>query len=176
MKIGFDKTHYDIEAQVESSHWWFEGRRRVLKVFLSMIEAQPNRIALEVGCGTGANLKVIQSMGFLGIGLDRSNHPLGLIKEKQDLPLLLGDLSFLPIKTNSLGLIIATDVFEHLENDKKGIEECYRVLKKEGILFLTLPAFKFLWGGGQIFSVEPYLLRFFSLPFGVSILCLVRKR
>jgi SAM-dependent methyltransferase len=59
---------------------------------------------------------------------------------------LVGDLNELPIKTNSVGLIIAMDILEHIEDDANGIIESYRVLNKGGTLILTVPAFKFLWG------------------------------
>ena len=65
---------------------------------------------------------------------------------KGNLPLLAGDLNRLPIKTKSVGLIIAMDILEHLEDDSKGISESYRALSKGGILILTVPAFKSLWG------------------------------
>ena len=38
------------------------------------------------------------------------------------------------------------DILEHLDDDAKGISEFYRVLSKGGMLILTVPAFKFLWG------------------------------
>jgi SAM-dependent methyltransferase len=244
-KVDNHLTSYDIESNVEGFHWWFVVRRKLLRSVLSSIKVPQNRIALEVGCGTGANLRVLESAGVFGIGLDQSLYALNLIKKKEHSPLLAGDLNYLPMKTKSLGLIIAMDVFEHLDHDENGMSECYRVLNHGGILVLTVPAFKFLWGvqddvtghkrrytmkeikvklrqGGfgiqrssffnfflffpilfarriigflnlriesenkmnhpfinnilkRIFSLEPYLLRYFSFPFGVSILCVARK-
>ncbi len=58
--------------------------------------------------------------------------PLSLVKTKLELPLINGDLNKLPVRSNSIGLIVAMDVLEHLENDAKGIGEFYRVLKKGG--------------------------------------------
>jgi hypothetical protein len=133
-----------------------------------------------------------------------------------------------------------------LEDDRNGIRQCFQALKRGGILLLTVPAFKWLWGIQDIvtqhkrryrkkeilnlltqegfevlkstyfnfflffpillvrrtihllglrirseneinspflnslfkgiFSLEPYLLKRFSFPFGVSILCIARKR
>jgi len=145
-KMDRNRTPYNIEDKVESFHWWFVVRRKLLRSVLSSMKAFQNRIALEVGCGTGANLRVLESAGVVGIGLDQSVYALNLIKKKENHPLLVGDLINLPIKANSLGLIIAMDVFEHLEHDEKGISECYRVLNNGGKLFLTVPAFKCLWG------------------------------
>ena len=244
-KMDKHQTPYEIESEVESFHWWFVVRRKLLHSILSSMKVFQNSIALEAGCGTGANMRVLESAGLFGIGLDQSVYALNLIKKKENHPLLVGDLMNLPIKTNSLGLIIAMDVFEHLEHDKKGIRECYRVLNNGGKLFLTVPAFNCLWGvqdevsghkrrytmkeiqkklrqegfnilrasffnfllffpiliGRQvirfldlriesenklnhplaniifkaIFSLEPYLLRYISFPFGVSIFCVAIK-
>jgi len=244
-KVDNHLTSYDIESNVEGFHWWFVVRRKLLRSILSSIKVPQNRIALEVGCGTGANLRVLESAGIFGIGLDQSLYALNLIKKKEHSPLLAGDLNHLPLKAKSLGLIIAMDVFEHLEHDESGMSECYRVLNNGGMLFLTVPAFKSLWGvqdevtghkrrytmkeikeklrqeGFQIqrssffnfflffpillarriigflnfhiesenkinhplinnifkglFSIEPYLLKYISFPFGVSIFCVARK-
>jgi hypothetical protein len=38
------------------------------------------------------------------------------------------------------------DILEHLDDDSNGIIESYRVLSKGGIMVITVPAFKFLWG------------------------------
>jgi SAM-dependent methyltransferase len=103
-------------------------------------------LTLDIGCGTGSNLKALTSAGLHPIGLDRSIYALTLVRTKKEFPLLAGDLNNLAIKTKSVGLIIAMDILEHLEDDRKGIVESYRVLSEGGILILTVPAFKSLRG------------------------------
>jgi ubiquinone/menaquinone biosynthesis C-methylase UbiE len=239
------EINYDIEGQVESFHWWFVGRRKLLETILTTLDLSPGDMAIEIGCGAGSNLNVLNSKKIRAIGLDQSSYALSLVKTKLHLPLINGDLNDLPIQTNSMGLMIAMDVLEHLENDTIGIAELYRALKNGGTLILTIPAFKSLWGiqdtitghkrryslkeiseklrmGGfsilklsyfnfflffpifftrrlihllkfkiesenrinspllnyflkTIFSLEPYLLRYISFPFGVSIFCVARK-
>ena len=137
---------YEIEDRVESFHWWFVVRRKLLKSILSSLNVPMNSITLDIGCGTGSNLRALVSAGLRAIGLDRSIYALGFVRSKGGFPLLAGDLSHLPIKTRSVGLIIAMDIFEHLEEDREGILESYRVLNKGGILILTVPAFRSLWG------------------------------
>ena len=145
-KIEKNPTPYDVEYRVESFHWWFVVRRKLLKSILSSIKVPVNPLTLDIGCGTGSNLKVLSSVGLNTIGFDQSIYALNLVKTKGKFPLLAGDLSKLPIKTNSIGLIIAADILEHLEDDENGIREFYRALNKGGILVLTVPAFQFLWG------------------------------
>ncbi len=244
-KIEKNRNPHDVESKVESFHWWFVVRRKLLKSILSSVKFQKNSITLDIGCGTGSNLRVLVSAGLYPIGLDQSIYALILVKEKGDYPLLVGDLNKLPLKTKSVGLIIAMDILEHLEDDTNGINESYRVLKEDGLLILTVPAFRFLWGVQDrvtghktrytrkeivnrlkeagfdilkssyfnfflffpilfarwtihflnlkiesenevnspvlnlllraIFSLEVFILKYFSFPFGVSIFCVAKK-
>jgi SAM-dependent methyltransferase len=244
-KLGKNPTPYDVESNVESFHWWFAVRRKLLKIILSSLNLPINCLTLDIGCGTGSNLRALVSAGLYPIGLDQSIYALTLVRKKGEYPVLAGDLNHLPFKTKSVGLIIALDIFEHLEDDANGFRESYRVLNNGGILILTVPAFKSLRGiqdvatGHKrrysrkeiteklrevgfdilkssyfnfflffpifiarrminvlglrieseneinfpliniflkaIFSLEPYMLKYFSFPFGVSIFCIAKK-
>ena len=141
------KITYDIEWELQNSHWWFQGRRRLLKSLLSRKGIQKNCPLVDIGCGVGSNLGFLQSLGFIAIGMDSEIYSLSLAKRRLTaIPLINGDLLRLPFKTNSVELIIATDILEHLQDDIRGIKEIHRVLKQEGKVVLTVPAFKFLWG------------------------------
>jgi|SRR4030042_837143 len=237
---------HDIEQKVKSFHWWFVVRRNLLKSILSSLNLPIGCLAIDIGCGAGSNLKILKTVGLKEIGLDQSFYALSLAGKTARCPLINGSLDRLPIRPESVGLILAMDVLEHIENDTLGICELYQTLKKRGILILTVPAFRFLWGiqdfatghkrryarqeilnmlrkkgfeilklsyfnfflffpillmrriihlvglkmkseneinsslinffFKSIFSLEPYLLKYFSFPFGVSILCIARKR
>jgi SAM-dependent methyltransferase len=245
LKTRKNPAPYDVESKVESFHWWFVVRRKLLKFLLRSISIPKNCLAIDIGCGTGSNLRTLASVGLDAVGLDRSIYALNLFKKKGNLPLLVGDLNRLPIKTKSVGLIVAMDILEHLDDDANGIFELYRTLGKGGILIITVPAFKSLWGVQDvvtghkrryskketvnklsevgfdilkssyfnfflffpiliarriirlfgfkiesenevnfplinfflkvIFSLELYVLKYFSFPFGVSIFCIARK-
>lgn len=146
LEKGINLDPYDVESRVESIHWWFVVRRKLLKFILSSLNLPKDCPTIDIGCGVGSNLKVLISEGLYAIGLDQSTYALMLVRKKGKFPLVAGDLTKLPIKTKSVGLIIAMDVVEHLENDLKGIRELYRILKDNGTLVLTVPAFKSLWG------------------------------
>ena len=145
-----NKTPYDIEHEIEGFHWWFGVRKKFLKSIISSLHLPLEGVALDIGCGAGSNLKTLESAGFNIIGLDRSIYALSLVKKKLNVPLINGDLNRLPIRANSIGLIIAADILEHLDNDLNGIREIYRSLRQEGILILTVPAFRSLWGAQDI--------------------------
>lgn len=137
---------YDIDSKVERFHWWFVGRRKLLNSILKSLNLKKNTITIDAGCGVGSNLKVISESGLNVIGIDNSLYALSIINKELNVPLLCGDINMLPLRSNSVGIVIAMDILEHLENDSKVIKEIYRVLKRNGVLFLTVPAFNFLWG------------------------------
>lgn len=142
-----EKNSYDVEAKVESLHWWFVVRRRLLRMLLHSLDIPQESSAVDIGCGTGSNLRILRSAGlYKVVGLDRSLYALSLAKKKANLPFVSGDIKNLPIRSNSIGLMIALDVLEHVDNDLNAIRELYRVLRKGETLILTVPAFNFLWG------------------------------
>ena len=139
-------SSYDIETKVESFHWWFVVRRKLLGLFLSFLSLPHECVVLDIGCGTGSNLKILGMTGRTVIGLDRSFYALSLARKKTNFPLLNGDLSKLPIRPESVGLIVAMDILEHLDDDATGIRSFHQALKQQGVLIITVPAFGFLWG------------------------------
>jgi len=56
-----------------------------------------------------------------------------------------------PIPDDSFDFIYCSSLVEHLKHPQNMIEECYRVLRKNGVLFLSYPPFYsiFLVGGHQ---------------------------
>src|SRR3954469_9147217 len=55
--------HYPILYQVEDTHWWYVGRRRIIRSLVEKILNTSNPRILDVGCGTGANLKMLSDRG-----------------------------------------------------------------------------------------------------------------
>ncbi|MFX1390891.1 MAG: class I SAM-dependent methyltransferase [Promethearchaeota archaeon] len=52
---------------------------------------------------------------------------------------LCGDLRNLPYRDSSFDFVSALDVLEHIEDDKLAISEISRILKKNGIVIITVP-------------------------------------
>jgi SAM-dependent methyltransferase len=103
-----------------------------------------------MGCGVGSNLILLKSMDLKVIGIDSEIYSLSFAKKKYIGHLVNGNLLNLPIKPNSISLVLATDILEHLERDTMGIKEIFRSLKREGKAIFTVPAFQVLWGTQDI--------------------------
>ena len=143
---------YAILRRVEEKHWWFVGRRRIIKSFVEPLvkrlkEARPGEAIkiLDVGCGTGANLELLSEFGDAE-GVDVSTEALSFCKARGLAQVKQGAAESLPYEDNSFDLVTGLDVVEHLDDDLAGLKEMWRVLRRDGKTLLFVPAFMFLWG------------------------------
>src|SRR4029077_5057736 len=126
---------YAIMDEVEGSHWWFVGRRKILECFLESIVSRlppPDsglRI-LDVGCGTGANIEMLAQYGEAE-GVDVSDDALEFCRQK-GLRAQKGLAETLPYEDEWFDLTTALDVIEHLDDDLAGLRDMFRVTKSGG--------------------------------------------
>src|ERR1043166_2183036 len=139
---------YPILYAVEESHWWYIGRRRIIRSFVKQIyDRVTDRRAriLDVGCGTGANLVLLSEFGDAQ-GVDVSPDALAFCRERGLENVRLGAAEALPYGDHEFDLVTAFDVVEHMDDDVAGLREMRRVLRPGGRLLMFVPTFMFLWG------------------------------
>lgn len=146
---------YAIMRRVEENHWWYLGRRKIIRSFVEAIsqawkKQQPPGSdttfdVLDVGCGTGANLEMLSEFGEPS-GVDVSAEAVSYCHERGFPHVNHGAAESLPFEKESFDLVTALDVVEHLDDDVAVLKEMNRVLRPEGKILLFVPAFMFLWG------------------------------
>ena len=139
---------YAILYEVEETHWWYRGRRRILSYFIGQVcnqvkDRRPQ--ILDVGCGTGANLMMLGEFGDAH-GIDISHDALAFCQARGLERVRHGAAEKLPYEDGTFDLVTALDVIEHLDDDLAGLREMRRVLRPGGHALLFVPAFMFLWG------------------------------
>jgi 2-polyprenyl-3-methyl-5-hydroxy-6-metoxy-1,4-benzoquinol methylase len=90
---------------------------------------------IDVGCGKGDFLVYAKNNGFDVIGMDIISPFIPQLK-KQGIP-VVSKLS--SIADESYDIVTCFDVIEHTVNPQQLLEECYRILKPDGIVFFTTP-------------------------------------
>jgi len=98
-------------------------------------------LILEGGCGLGQYLAYYSMFGRRVIGLDFAQQALrNLHKRQSHLDLCGGDVSELPFADETFDLYYSGGVVEHFEGGaEKSLREAHRVLKKSGVLLLSVP-------------------------------------
>ncbi len=130
--------------ELEESHWWFVGRRRIV---LSLLEKElPSGAQLDVldaGCGGGATTESLRRYGRV-TGLELEGEAVDYARERGR-NVLQGSIEALPFEDGSFDLALALDVVEHVPDDLGVLRELHRVLRPGGRLLVTVPALMLLW-------------------------------
>jgi SAM-dependent methyltransferase len=142
-----DTLTYEIESEVEKTHWWFVGRRKLLARIINGLGVPRSARVLDIGTSTGTNLRMLGELGFARFeGLDASEEAIRWCAEKRLGKVTKGGICDMPFPDASFDLVLATDVIEHVEDDARALAEIHRVLKPGAAAILTVPAFQLLWG------------------------------
>lgn len=142
-----DHSVFITEAKIEATHWWFVERRRLFASLIRKAAIPPEATVVDIGTGTGANLRLLKQMGFARVvGIDPSEDAAHWCAEKGLGQVQAGDIRALPLADASVDLLLATDVVEHVDDDKQAVAEICRVLRPGGTALITVPAFPSLWG------------------------------
>jgi 2-polyprenyl-3-methyl-5-hydroxy-6-metoxy-1,4-benzoquinol methylase len=142
-----EKGFYAEYFEVEDRHWWFLGRRRVLLRVLErcLPDASGTRRLLDFGCGTGAMIEHLARYGQAE-GVDRDEDAVRFCRERGLDRVRQVPQDTVPLESGSYDVITALDVLEHIEDDLGTVRELTRLLRPGGMLLVTVPAYRFLWG------------------------------
>ena len=147
--MGFplmERLVYQTMADLDQRHWWYRARRPVLAALIRRLARPPrNARILEIGCGTGHNLAMLEEFGHVeALELDEevrfvAEKRLGRQVMSSPLPELAG------VPKHHYDLIGAFDVIEHIEDDRAALTSIASRLKAGAKLIMTVPAHPWMW-------------------------------
>lgn len=133
--------------RMEEGYWWHVGRRYLIERTLQRRFGETGNLRIcDVGCGTGRNMELLDRFGDV-VGVEPEGPGLSICRRRGlgDERVRAGTATDIPFPDGSFDLVTAFDVLEHLDDDHEGLREMRRVLKPNGHLLLTVPAYRFLW-------------------------------
>jgi SAM-dependent methyltransferase len=145
--MGVMDRDYELQThRVEDRHWWYRGRRGVLKVVLDKLGLPQDASILDAGCGSGRNMVELARRGTV-TGVELSPTSVARARERDVGEVLEGSVLELPFDTAHFDLAVSLDVIEHLREDRSALAELRRVVRPGGALLITVPAYQWLWSG-----------------------------
>src|SRR5918998_331118 len=142
---ALDDWRYRELYELEDRHWWFRGRRAVIWSLLRRAGLPPSPRILDAGCGTGRNLVEFGPLGQAE-GVDASDEAVAFCHERGLEGGRAAPIDSLPYDDGRFQLILATDVIEHLDDDRRALAELRRVAGSGARLVVTVPGSSWLWG------------------------------
>jgi SAM-dependent methyltransferase len=142
------KNEYARMAEYEQSYWWHVGRLEIIRTYMKQASRnRPNSTILNIGCGTGGTGGTIDMLEKFGKvdNIDTSDDAIDFVKKLDYSNITKVDGINLPFKDKIYDIVGAFDVLEHIEDHKSALSEWKRVLKDDGAIVITVPAYQWLW-------------------------------
>ena len=110
-----------------------------IETIFDMVSSLGNGLwVLDVGCGDGVVSEPIWKMGNNVVCVELPK--IAALAHRCQVPLMLaGDAENLTFASNSLDVVLASEVVEHLWNPHNFFDEAYRVLRANGHLIISTP-------------------------------------
>ena len=129
-------------SEIGETHWWFRSRRVIFDALLGTLKLSEKSKILDFGCGVGSNLKILEKYGSVD-AFEPNQLAQKYIKKYQKINLVKKI-------TKKYDLIFLADVIEHINDDKKTIDFLTSRLNKGGFIFISTPAYQFLFSKKDI--------------------------
>jgi len=142
-QVSYPEGAHAACLQIEEESFWFRHRNRCITHLVGQYAI--GDVLFDIGGGNGFVSKGLQSEGIdcvlvePGIAGARAAQARGV---ERIICARLEDIEFEPASMASMGLF---DVLEHIEDSVAILSHLHRLLKPGGRLFLTVPAYPFLF-------------------------------
>lgn len=143
MEQNYAKKYYSADE----ASWWFLARRDIIWKLIKKMPFGKDVKILDYGCGGGYIIRFLNKKGYKDIyGAETSGDAVKSCRESGLTKVFLDDDASLKSQEGLFDVIIASDVIEHIRDDKEAIRKWKKFLKPGGFIIIFAPAFGFLWG------------------------------
>lgn len=141
--VSYPETGASAMLAVEDTSFWFRHRNEVIALTLDRFA--PGAEVWDIGGGNGYQAKALQDRGREVVLVEPGAVGCRNAVRRGVKNVIRGSLESLHLADASLEAITLLDVVEHLPDPVATLAECRRVLRADGHVVLTVPAFEVLW-------------------------------
>lgn len=156
-KLPVHPFNLNNEGKKTYAEWQYEKGIETIKFYLkhtSLDEMFKEKTVLDIGCGAGGKtiyyaskgVKKIVGVEILGKYKDEAENLAKKYGMDDKFEFVCADASNTPFEDETFDTIIMNDAMEHVDEPEKVLDECYRILKKNGRLYLNFPPYNHPYG------------------------------
>ncbi len=173
-KLPVHPFNLNNEGKKTYAEWQYEKGIDTIKFYLkytNIDEMFKDKVVLDIGCGAAGKTIYYASMGverivgveILGKYRDEAEQLARKYGMEDKFEFFCADASKTPFEDETFDTIIMNDAMEHVDEPEKVLEECYRILKKNGRLYLNFPPYNHPYGAHLSDAIGmPWVHVFFS--------------
>lgn len=141
-----DPALYRAHAELETTHWWFVGRRAIIAAVLDrrLGPVAPGPV-LDLGSGTGGMLPLLARYGEVTAVESEAYAVDHARRQPVAATVIHGGIPEDVPPSGDYRLVTAFDVIEHLDDDVGALRAMKAAARPDGAVVVTVPALSWLW-------------------------------
>ena len=141
MKLAIASKHLNIPLNRLSV-----SRQVEYRILSEYLELRGSEALCDIGCGDGFwTNRFVKTNNCRAFGIDLNHSRLRDAERKccDRAFFVKGDVQVLPYRSGRFDKVVSVCVLEHVDDDIKALKEMRRVLKKDGVLAMTVDSFSY---------------------------------
>ncbi|MDD3876096.1 MAG: class I SAM-dependent methyltransferase [Bacteroidales bacterium] len=147
--ISYPEDGNEIFKCIEERSLWFKHRNNIIKELVLMY--LNNNIFFDIGGGNGFVSVYLQNHGIDVILVEPGEHGVRNATKRGVKKIICSTFENAGFSLESISNIGLFDLIEHLDNDSEFLTNLNKYLKVNGLVFITVPAYSFLWSAEDVF-------------------------
>ncbi len=131
--------------EIEDRSFWFKHRNSCITSLVKSYPPDNHGTIFDIGGGNGFVSMSLTNAGFNIVLVEPGKTGILNAKKRGLKNIICATTTTAKFKQASLPAVGLFDVIEHIENDLDFMESISRLIKKGGRLYVTVPAYSFLW-------------------------------
>lgn len=150
--ISYPPQGNDHCFSVEDSSFWFKHRNDCIIAVVKAFPPNRNEAFFDIGGGNGFVSGELSEAGFPSVLLEPGRAGALNAKKRGVMDVVCATTETAEIRKNSVGAFGMFDVLEHINKDAAFLQSLHPLLTPRGKLFLTVPAYPFLWSAEDVYA------------------------
>lgn len=149
-QVSFPEGGNEECAQIEDGSYWFCHRNQCIVEIVKRFP--PAGTIFEIGGGNGFVCRGLEDAGFSTVLIEPGRAGAEAAKTRGLHSVVCATLEAARFADNSLPAAGMFDVLEHIEQHRQFLAELHRVTAMNGRLYLTVPAYEWLWSDADDYA------------------------
>ena len=144
-EISYPADGSDNCFAIEDNSFWFQHRNKCITTLIANYPPKNNGAIFDIGGGNGFVTLGIEQAGLTSVLVEPSSSGAVNAQKRGVKNIVCSSLEDANFIHNSLPAIGLFDVLEHIEDDSAFLTRINSLLKIDSILYITVPAYSWLW-------------------------------